>query len=174
MSVLIDNAIAYRILKLLVTPFNKSDAFKYGIIDDSGKVLRKANTLTKSYEKNSYTYLHRLVFNLKRLLKKLPGGDTYTKNLIAAYMLIKESYITDNAEDMEVRLIGLVEELDSNHLVLVEEELAVLQFLEGENTPTNNTSQVSYAEKPLTAIIRRKKTPKRVIDLMKMECIIAS
>ena len=39
MSRVIDALIAYRILKLLVTPFNKTKAYALGIIDEKGKVL---------------------------------------------------------------------------------------------------------------------------------------
>ena len=42
MSRVIDALIAYRIVKLLVTPFNKTQAYKLGIIDDKGKVLIKS------------------------------------------------------------------------------------------------------------------------------------
>ena len=41
MGRVIDALIAYRLLKLLVTPFNKTKAYKMGIIDDKGKVLIK-------------------------------------------------------------------------------------------------------------------------------------
>ena len=32
----VDLVITYRVIKLLVTPFEKQDAFKYGIIDKNG------------------------------------------------------------------------------------------------------------------------------------------
>ena len=38
----IDLFVTYRFLKLLTTPFDKQDAFKRGIIDKNGKVLKKA------------------------------------------------------------------------------------------------------------------------------------
>jgi len=41
MSRAIDLLITYRVIKMLVTPFEKTDAYKYGIIDKNGKVLRK-------------------------------------------------------------------------------------------------------------------------------------
>ena len=41
----VDLIITYRVIKLLVTPFNRQEAYKYGIIDDKGKVLRKFKTL---------------------------------------------------------------------------------------------------------------------------------
>ena len=39
----IDMLITYRIMRVLSTPFENQDAFKYGIIDKKGKVLRKYN-----------------------------------------------------------------------------------------------------------------------------------
>ena len=79
----VDLLITYRIMKLLVTPFDKQEAFKYGIIDKEGKVLRPFRTISKTAEKQSYTILHRFVFNLKRILQKvgLGGrlGTTFTR-----------------------------------------------------------------------------------------------
>ena len=71
----IDALIAYRLLKLLVTPFKKTKAYQMGIIDDKGKVLikkrdfaRKIPSNKRAEAINSYTLLIRFVFNLKRLL----------------------------------------------------------------------------------------------------------
>ena len=36
MGTAIDLFVTYRFIKLLVTPFNKTDAYKLGIIDDKG------------------------------------------------------------------------------------------------------------------------------------------
>ena len=46
----IDLLITYRVIKMLITPFEKTKAFQLGIIDKNGKVLRKAKTLTKGSE----------------------------------------------------------------------------------------------------------------------------
>ena len=81
MSRVLDNLIAYRVLSMLVKPFDQTDAFKFGIIDKNGKKLRDPNT---EEEKDSFDYLSRLTFNLKKLLNKLPGGDTKLKNIVAA------------------------------------------------------------------------------------------
>ena len=70
----VDLLITYRIMKLLVTPFDKQEAFKYGIIDKNGKVLRPFRTIQKTAEKQSYTILHRFIFNLKRILQKAGLG----------------------------------------------------------------------------------------------------
>ena len=78
MGRVIDALIAYRLLKLLVTPFNKTKAYKMGIIDEKGKVLIKKNQFNqkipankRAEAKKAYTLLIRFVFNLKRLLSKV-------------------------------------------------------------------------------------------------------
>lgn len=130
MNRLVDNLIAYRIISMLVTPFIDTEAYRLGIIDDMGKNLKKANTLT-SVEKDSYTYLHRLVFNMKKILTKLPGGDSKLKNIIAALFLIKEYHtIKDrNLSLMEDRYLRILDKVNSG-VILVEEELATKTFLE--------------------------------------------
>ena len=67
-----DFAYAVRFLKLLVTPFEKTDAFKFGVIDAKGKVLKKGKERVTKDEKNSYTVFHRLVFNLKKIIHLHP------------------------------------------------------------------------------------------------------
>ena len=81
---------ALRFLRLLTTPFEKTKAFKFGIIDKNGKVLRKSKTLKDNDEKAAYTVFHRLVFNIKRLLAKAPGGSSKLASYAAALFLIKE------------------------------------------------------------------------------------
>jgi len=81
---------AFRFLKLLVTPFEKTKAFELGIIDKDGAVLKKGRERTTSDEKSAYTVFHRLVFNLKRLIGKVPGGKSVVARYGAALFLIKE------------------------------------------------------------------------------------
>ena len=87
----IDLLITYRIMKLLVTPFDKQEAFKYGIIDKQGKVLRPWRTISKTAEKQSYTLLHRFVFNLKRILQKAGLGGRLGTFAVALATLIREN-----------------------------------------------------------------------------------
>ena len=86
----VDLLIAYRVIKLLVTPFNKQEAFKLGIIDEKGTVLRKYRTLAKPKEKRAYTMLHRFVFNLKRILAKVGIRGKLGSFAVAAALLLKE------------------------------------------------------------------------------------
>lgn len=81
---------AFRFLKLLVTPFDKTEAFKQGIVDADGKTLKKSKELKTDQEKSAYTVFHRLVFNIKRLLGKIPGGKSVIGRYGAALFLIKE------------------------------------------------------------------------------------
>ena len=87
----IDLIITYRVIKLLATPFNRQEAYKYGIIDEKGKVLKKFKTLDKPEEKKAYTLLHRFVFNLKRILQKLGLGSRLGSFAVALGLSIKEN-----------------------------------------------------------------------------------
>jgi len=80
----------YKFIKTLTTPWNKTEAYKLGIIDENGKVLKKSKELKTSAEKSAYTIFDRLVFNLKRLLEKVPLGKTMLGSYAAALFLIKE------------------------------------------------------------------------------------
>lgn len=83
--------VVYQILKKLTTPFSKTQAFKLGIIDENGKVLRKRYTLKTQQERESYTILDGLVWKLKKLLEKIPFGKSKLASYAAALWLIKES-----------------------------------------------------------------------------------
>jgi hypothetical protein len=84
-----DLVYTFRFLKLLVTKFEDTNAYKLGIIDESGKRIKSKQVVT-SEEKSAYTTFHRLVFSLKRLLEKAPGGSSTLASYAAALFLIKE------------------------------------------------------------------------------------
>jgi len=97
----IDLLITYRIIKLLVTPFEKQEAYTYGIIDKDGKVLRKTKDLVTAKEKDSYTVLHKFVFNLKRLINIIPGGKSKLGTYAAALGLLLKEQKDINAVELE-------------------------------------------------------------------------
>ena len=97
----IDLLITYRIIKLLVTPFEKQEAYTYGIIDKDGKVLRKTKDLRTAKEKDAYTILHRFVFNLKRLINLIPGGKSKLGTYAAALGLLLKEQKDINAVELE-------------------------------------------------------------------------
>lgn len=116
---------AFRFLKLLVTPWNKTGAFEQGIIDENGLNLKKARALTTPEEKEVYTVFHRLVFNLKRLLNKVPFGKSKLASYAAALFLIKEN---TNLTEEEIRgvleqILGDLDESLNESVFFVKEEV---------------------------------------------------
>ena len=94
----IDLFVTYRFLRLLTTPFEDTDAFKLGIIDEKGnriklpKSTKPAVELSTSELKNSYTILHKLVFNIKKIFAKVPGLRTKVGTYAAALFLLKDTF----------------------------------------------------------------------------------
>lgn len=89
MSRAIDMLITYRVVKLLVTPFEKTEAFKRGIIDKEGKNLIPMRKV-QGTDKKHYTILHRFVFNLKKIMKRVGLGSRLASFGVALALLIKE------------------------------------------------------------------------------------
>jgi hypothetical protein len=88
-----DLVYTFRFLTLLVTPFDKTKAYESGIIDENGKRLKSFNkNENRDAYRNYYTPFHRLVFNVKRLLAKAPGGSSRLASYASALFLIKENY----------------------------------------------------------------------------------
>lgn len=82
-----------RFLKLLVTPFEETDAYKEGIINADGSKNKEFNMNSsddREAYRSHYTTFHRLVFNLKRIMAKAPGGQSVVARYGAALALIKE------------------------------------------------------------------------------------
>jgi len=102
MSRAIDLFVTYRFLKLLVTPWKKQEAFKQGIIDGKGKTLIKSRDFTKDDQRQAFTLLHRLVFNCKRILSKIPLLKSQLGTYAAALFLLKEHYKIENLPEGEI------------------------------------------------------------------------
>jgi len=148
MSRIVDNLIAYRILKMLVTNFEDTEAYKLGIIDAKGKNIRKANTLQTSQERDAYTYLNRLVFNMKKIINKIPSGESKMKSLVAALWLVKEQYQSGSRSTalMQEKFDNIMKLLD-NRVSLVEEEIIVKKFLD-EDGIANVTGAAVSTDQP--------------------------
>ncbi len=106
MGQIIDNAIAVRIIYLLVHPFTSWDAFKLGIINKDGKAIAKPKN---QKEKDSWTMLHRLVSRIKRIIAIAPGGKSLIANIAASYLLVRESHKIELTDDelIECYIIAL-------------------------------------------------------------------
>jgi len=105
----IDLFVTYRFIKLLVTPFDKTPAFKLGIIDKNGaRVMEKTvargmqpTQLKSDAEKSAYTILHKLVFNIKKIFGKVPGLRTKLGTYAAALFLLKDTF-KESVDDPDV------------------------------------------------------------------------
>ena len=114
----IDLFVTYRFLKLLTTPFEKTDAFKNGIIDEKGNRIKKPNSTKPAVElattdlKNSYTILHKLVFNIKKIFGKVPGLRTKVGTYAAALFLLKDTFkeSVDDADMFEKEFMKYLKE----------------------------------------------------------------
>ena len=103
----IDLFVTYRFIKLLTTPFNRTDAYKLGIIDkDCNRILQPNSTqpaveLATAQLQNAYTVLHKLVFNIKKIFAKVPGLRTKVGTYAAALFLLKDTF-KEHVEDPDV------------------------------------------------------------------------
>ena len=102
----IDLFVTYRFIKLLVTQFEQTDAFKLGIIDKDGNRIvpsgtNKPEPLRTIEERNAYTILHKLVFNIKKIFGKVPGLRTKLGTYAAALFLLKDTF-KESVDDPDV------------------------------------------------------------------------
>lgn len=153
----VDTLIVFRILKMLTTPFTKQAAYKFGFIDDKGnriklksvegsnqKVENKPKT---AEEKASLTPLHRLVFNLKKIIEKVPFGKTQFASYAVALALLKENQELDDdqLERLEEEYYKWLKEEGIINSEMIAEELANIDDLErGKYRLRRHTIQVNY------------------------------
>lgn len=95
-SPVIDIIVLYQLVKRIGQPFEEFPAYEMGLIDKKGKRLRKAKTPT---EKKNHTYLDRFVLNLKRLLSKVPGGDSRIATVAGALLLVREDLEIEHTDE---------------------------------------------------------------------------
>jgi len=102
MSRFVDAVVAYRILRMLATPIERSDAYRYGIIDKDGNKIKEPQT---SEELDSYSLLQRFVFKVQKALVKSP--DRGAKRLLtfaAAIAILREQTEDISEEELDTLL----------------------------------------------------------------------
>lgn len=119
----VDAMITFRIIKMLVTSWTSTDAYKLGIIDKDGNPLKKVEELKTPEEEAAYTSLYRLVFKLKRILQKIPLVNRNLTNYAAALWLIKECNESmeepDNVQELFILLNSSLDALARERAMLV-------------------------------------------------------
>lgn len=129
-SNLVSTYYAYRFAYLISQKWEDTDAFRLGILDKNGKWLKKPSELKTQEEKIAANKFNIVVWNIKRLLDKVPLGSSIMGRYTAAIALLKEanfhgledavnSYICENIlENVEVSGIEMVDK----RLALKEED----------------------------------------------------
>jgi len=174
----IDLFVTYRFLKLLTTPFEDQDAFKLGVIDEKGNRIRQPKSTKPAVElsttelRNSYTILHKLVFNIKKIFQKVPGLRTKVGTYAAALFLLKDTfkesvndpdvfekefmkYLKENNiefdEDISEQVIGFGELLPKGNYVLIND---ILNKEEEELSAKKGDKVIAYEdESPVDTVL---------------------
>ena len=97
--------------------------YKLGIIDEKGnRIMQKRAKnaeveLVTSEQKNSYTILHKLVFNIKKIFAKLIQDKNKGWNICSALFLLKDTF-KEHVEDPDVFEKEFVKFLHENEVEL--------------------------------------------------------
>jgi len=161
MSNVVDLYLAYKFLRNLVSPFERWEAFKQGVIDKDGNILvdKKNRNTTQRY---SLGYFDVISLNLKKLLGKVPGGKSAIASYAAALLLLREPKPLKEDYSEEIDLDQLQEKLD----LCIEEVQAM--FL-GEEAPVNavgggNVAGLGVGEKGEPPVSQKSSYRKKNID----------
>ena len=109
MSRFIDTVVAYRILRMLANPIERSDAFKLGIIDKDGKKIKEP---LSQQELNACSLLQRFVFKVQRALSRSPDRNSKRLLTFAAAMAILKEYTEEDEDNVEALLEVFMQDED--------------------------------------------------------------
>lgn len=122
-------------LKMLTTPWEKMQAYKFGFIDNKGTRIKKIDVDGKmvdnkpetSAEKASLTPLHRVVFNLKKIINKVPFGKSQFASYAVALLMLKEQneLEEDQMEELCEKFYRHLKELGKVDAEVLEESMSV-------------------------------------------------
>jgi len=152
----------YQFLKKLVTPFNKTKAFDLGLIDEKGKILKRRRDLEGDEEKSAYNLSDTLIWNIKKLMGKIPGGKSRLASYAAALWLIKEQQdgykITE--EELELQFFDQFEKMYNNDLEFDSATLKKFEDILNEDSPTTAMGGGNIAVRGIPLL---KKPPKGLV-----------
>lgn len=148
---IVDLFLVFQFIKRLSTPFKEWDAYKLGIIDETGKQLIKRKDFTKRDQKDSFGIFDIMIMKLKRLLEKIPGGKSRIGSYAAALYLIKEQQSLEQGgielaesftdETLEEKLKQYMENVSSE----ITDYDGLFEKLFDEDAPANSTANVAGA-----------------------------
>lgn len=115
-----DAFLVYSMVKRLAVPFKKWPAYKLGIIDADGHVLKKKATLTTPEERDAWGRYDIMIANLKKLIAKVPGGSSMIGSAAAAAFLFKECMDIDAEDEM------ILEQRFNSHFGMLIEDMGAV------------------------------------------------
>lgn len=178
----VDLFLVYSFIKRLITPFEKWQAYKEGIIDEKGNILIKRKDFSKNAQKSAFGIFDQMILNLKKLLGKLPGGSTKLASYASALWLIREqqrieatNYLTEESLEEDFNS-ALQRFLDENGSVIA--EAAKIEEEPVNNVGGGNIAGVGVGADGEPGVSKKnvKKHKKRIRDIMstvKMEDAVA-
>jgi len=151
-----DTYYTFRFLKTMTTKWTDMEAYKRGIVDENGKVLKKGSQIS-SEDKSHYTLFHRLVFNIKRILEKLPFGKTKLASYAAALFLLKEETHLSQ-EQIKEALEQIMQDLELDLDMALNEDRSWNVMENDQLAPGNYSLSEDIASPKTGEIIARKGT----------------
>lgn len=101
----------HRFLQILTTPWKQQPAYKLGIINDRGGILRQRDELTESHERQAYPDIfYAYCWNVKRLMEQVLTNSVDANTLIKSVWALKDQYGGLNPEKYETHLLNYLEE----------------------------------------------------------------
>ena len=143
--------LVYQFIRRLATPFKEWEAYKLGIIDERGNILKSRKDLTTVREKNAFGAYDLMILNLKKLLEKVPGGKSRLASYAAALYLLREwNHFTDQS---------LLNESTTDKQIL--ESMSIFKpilfnIIDGTSNYTQNESVVNRKMQDINKIFEQK------------------
>lgn len=137
MTRLVDGLITYRILRLLSTPIEESDAYRFGIINKDGIKIKHPST---TQESEAYSILNRFVFKVQKALMKSP--DKFANRLLsfAAAIAILREYKEEDDIDVLLEVCIQDEAVIAESKLLEHNMLSFRNFFIDEEVAANSVS----------------------------------
>jgi hypothetical protein len=110
-----DKYLAYSIVKELVLNWEETKAYRLGLVDEKGRVLRKISQLSTE-ERKQYGLFDNLITNIKRLILRHNKNSLYT--WANALRLIREDVNAGDEGNMDVYIRAVTEMVEHEEKLL--------------------------------------------------------
>lgn len=162
MSRFVDTVVAYRLLRMLATPIERSDAFRLGLVDKDGKKIKEP---LSQQELDAYSLLQRFIFKVQRALSRSSDSNARRLLTFAAAMAILKEYTEEDEDNVEALLEVYMQDEDVIKQAKLLEDYNLISFRNfHEETGVANVAGIGVGDKGepgvdprLMPMVRRKK-----------------